>query len=162
VEPSRRGDARGGQIEVENGLRLFGHRQYLAAEQAPEGPVACCRLVHRRDVHQLVIHERVQPLVGGNRLEDVGDWRDLDRDQIVRHGGGAGVALVRQVDEKDRDVFLRVESKQLLLEGERVQRRPRRVRDEKRFTAVDEQQPQAGGSLFGELRDRNRRDEHAK
>ena len=52
----------------------------------------------------------------------------------------------------DRQLLLRVESEQLLLERERVERRARGVRDEKRFAAVDVEEAQAGRALLGQLR----------
>ena len=159
VKPSRRGHAWRGQVEIEDRLGLLGDRQHFSAEQTPEDPIAPRRLVHRRDVDQLVVHQRVHALVGRNRLEDVGDGGDLDGDEIVGHRGCAGIALVGQVDEQDRHLVVRIESEQLLLKTERVERRPRRVRHEERFAAIDVEEAQAGRALLGELRRSPRRTE---
>ena len=102
VIPARRRHPRRRQVEVQNRLRLLRDRQHLSAEQLPEEPVAPRGLVHRRDVDELVVHQRVHPLVGGDGLVDERDGRDLHRDQIARHGGRAGVPLVRQIDEQYR------------------------------------------------------------
>ena len=87
VKPARRGHARRGQVEVEHRFGLLGQRHDLAAEQRPEEPIVPRRLVHRHDVHQLVVHDRVHPLVGRNRLERVGQRRDLDRQRVAGHRG---------------------------------------------------------------------------
>ena len=55
---------------------------------APEHPIPPDGLVHRHDVHQLVVHQRRHPLVGGNRLEGEVERCDLNRHQVARHGAG--------------------------------------------------------------------------
>ena len=82
VEPARRGDPRRGQVLVEDRFRLFGDRVHLAGKQFPEDPVPRGGLVERSHVHQLVVHDRVHPLVGGDRLEGEAQWRHLHHHEL--------------------------------------------------------------------------------
>jgi hypothetical protein len=143
VKPARRGNPRRRQVEIQDRLGLLGDRQHLAVEQPAEHPVRPCRLVHRRHVDQLVIHDHVHALVGGKRLERKSQRRDLHADQVARHRGRAGVAGVTQVQHQHRQVFLGIKTEQFFLEGERVERGARDVRDEVALgdVEIDDTQP---------------------
>ena len=116
---------------------MLGHRCDLAAEQPPEDAVPPDGLIHRHDMHQLVIHQRRHALVRGDRLESEVERGDLDGHEVARHRAGRRIARVREVSEKEGDRFRRVVAEQLPLEREGVQERPRHVRDEIRLGAVE-------------------------
>ncbi len=152
VIPARRRHSRRSQVEVQDGFRLVGHRQHLPAEQLPENTIPRGRLIHGRHVDQLVIHDRVDPLVGGNRLEREAQRRDLNPDQIVGNRGGAGVPHIGQIHQQHRQVPMRLVPEESLLESERIQRRARGMRKEEGLAAIHVHQPQAGRSLLAQLR----------
>ena len=133
VIPARRGDPRRGQVHVENAFGLVGDRVHLSPEQTAEHPVAPCRLVHRRHVHQLVVHDRVHPLVGGDRLEGETEGGHLDHHGAARHHRDTGIPPVLEIGEQDGDVRIGFVAKQLRLERERIEEGAHRVGDQVGF-----------------------------
>ena len=51
-------------LTVAHDEKVLGTADYLAPEQAPHPFVGCCCLVRRNDVHQLMVHQQVEPFVG--------------------------------------------------------------------------------------------------
>jgi hypothetical protein len=104
VVPARRRDARRGQVHVEDRLGLLGHGVHLARRRTGGTGDPSGRLIHRRHVDQLVVHDRVQALVGGDRLEGEAERGDLHHHHVAGHDRDAGVAVVLEVGEQHRDV----------------------------------------------------------
>ena len=51
---------------------------HLAAEDASEDAITTRHLVHRDEMHQLVVHDGAHPLARQDRLEGETERRDLD------------------------------------------------------------------------------------
>ena len=159
VIPPRRGGSRGREVEVEDRLRLLGDRVDLAAKQPPEEPVAPGRLVHRRDVNQLVVHDGRHPLVGGERFEGEAQRRDLHHQRVARHDARSGISGIRQIEQQHRHLVFGLESEQFLLEGHGVQVRARDVRRQVGLAALEVDEAQIADLDLPELGGRRHRDE---
>ena len=85
------------------------------------------RLVPRHDVHQLVVHEPVHALVGGDGLVGRTDGGGLEQEQVARDRSGAGVAGIPEVVEEDGHRLRGSELEEPLVEGEGVLEAARRV-----------------------------------
>jgi hypothetical protein len=151
VVPARRRDTRRGEIEIGNRLGLFRDRQDLSAKEPAEQPIPPRTLVHRRHMDQLVVHDGVQSFVGRERFERETKRGNLNPDEIVRHRRRSRVPGVAQIEQQDGQVVGRIEAKQLLLKIQRVECRPRDVRNQIRLGGVDVDDAEAGRLLFGEL-----------
>ena len=95
--PARRRFARRRQVLVQDRFRVFVGRKHLAAEELARSPVGCSRLVHRRYMDELMVHQRVHALRGCCGFKRQRDRRHVDNDRVARIGAGAGVAVVRKV-----------------------------------------------------------------
>ena len=136
---------------------MVGHRHDLPPEQLPEHPIRAGRLIHRRDVHQLVVHQDVHPLVARNRLEREVERRDLDGDDVAGHHRRAGVARIRDVGEQQNDRIARVKVEELPLKGERVEKRARGMRHQERLGWIEIHEAQPRHLEDRELRGRRSR-----
>jgi hypothetical protein len=63
-------------------------------------------LVHRDDVHELVIHERLHPFGHDHRFERETHRRDLKPQRVERQRRSAGVAVVREIREQNGDLVV--------------------------------------------------------
>ena len=134
---------------------MIGNRDDLPSEQRPEEPVGPGRLIHRRDMNQLVVQEDVHAIVAGDRLEGKIQRRDLDRDDVARHDRGAGVSGVGDVGEEEHHRIFRMEIKEAALERERLRnvraacgtrKRLGRIEIQSRMPARDDAQLRGGGA----------------
>ena len=112
------GDARRRQVEVEDRLRVLRHRRHLAAEEPPKGAIATGGLVLRHDVHQLVVHDRVDPLVGRRSSRRRSSAARSGSDRVLR-GTVPAPALPRSEKSlsSDADLLRRLVVEQLALEA---------------------------------------------
>ena len=157
VIPTRRGHAGRGQIHVENRFRLFADRIDLAPEESAEHAIAPRSLVHGGHVHQFVVHDRVHPLISGDRLERKAQRGDLHHHRAAWDHGDPGVAVVLEVREQHGDVLIGLVAEQLGLEGERVEEGPDGMRDEVRLGSLEVDEPKVRALLRGQLGVRWRR-----
>ena len=151
VVPAGRGHPRGRQIEIEDRLGVVGDGVHLAAEQAAEEALGPRGLIQRGHVDQLVVHDRVQPLVGRHRLEGGAQGGDLNAHEVARNGGRSGVAGVGEVGEQDRDLLGGVVAEQAALEAEGVLERAHGVGREVGLRALEVDEAQVVGLERGEL-----------
>ncbi len=125
-----RREARDRQVAVEQRfgvLRLGGD---LAEEESPPAPILLGRDVALHHVDQLVVHQRVHALAGGERLERVGQRRDVEDERAARRGEGVRVAVVGEVLQQDGRRLGRHPAEHPALPRERVGERAHRVRHE--------------------------------
>ena len=128
--PARRGDARSGQVLVEDALGMLGYRCDLALEQPPQPSILLVRHLRRDQVHELVIGLRVHALAGTERLERQVLGRDVDERAIARRSGYGRIAGIGEILQQDRDAAVGRVAKQPLLGAQRVDEALRGVRNE--------------------------------
>jgi hypothetical protein len=170
--PARRGEARHGQVAVEERLGARRRRLHLAHERGAPEPVLRVREVALRDVHELVVHQRVHALARRVGLERVRDRRDVEREQVARRRVDAGAAVVGEVLEQERRRLRRLPAEARALPLERVAERPRGVRaeeaerlepDEPKLRGLDVRHPERVVVLCRRHRcgDRRREQQHS-
>ena len=128
--PPRRREPGDRQVAVEERLGVLGPRLHLAAEEIAPATVFVVREVALRDVHELVVHQRVEPLGRRVGFERVRQRRDVEDQPVARRGTRGGVAVVGEVLEQDGDFLGGLPAEALALRVERVLERAGRVRRE--------------------------------
>ena len=126
--PARGRVARHREVAVDQRLRILSLGKDLAHEEPAPPLVLLRRDVVLRHVDQLVVHQRVQALAGGKRLECVGQRRDVEHEPAVRYRAGVSVAVIREIRQEDAHRLRRLPSERAALPLERVGERAHCVR----------------------------------
>ncbi|MCG3118330.1 MAG: hypothetical protein ALAOOOJD_00509 [bacterium] len=140
--PARRIPARRREKTVEHRNRLLGNRRDFASEDGAEKMIGGGGVVHCDQMHDFVIHRRIDALVGRRSFVDVVGRRNAEADQITGNRQGGGIAIVAQVLQKNRDVFRRGIVEQLAIETPGILKTARRMRDDVFSGLVVIHQPQ--------------------
>ena len=72
-----------------------GHR--LTSEKPAPACILLIPDVHRRHMHQLMIHECEYPLTGGECFEGSAQWCDIDEHGIIGGRAGCCVTVIRKI-----------------------------------------------------------------